>query len=82
MFPFWAPGSDGWAAAKKLGFHWAPFISGRLGRMGGQELGSHLGSLHVSFLGSGVGWVGRGQESRLMFPSFWAPPGQEALSES
>ena len=26
ILPFWAPGSDGWAAAKKLGFRWVPFI--------------------------------------------------------
>ena len=36
----------------------------------GRGHGLSLGSLHVSFLGFWVGWVGRGQESRLMFPSF------------
>ncbi|OLP82327.1 hypothetical protein AK812_SmicGene37021 [Symbiodinium microadriaticum] len=79
MFPFWAPGSDGWAVATGLGFRWAPFmfpfwapgsdarswapiglpsyfLSGRL---------VPLGSLHISFLGSWVGWVSRGQEAGL-----------------
>ena len=46
MFPFWAPGSDGWAAAKKLGFHWVPFIlpfwaAGSDGWAAANELGSH-----------------------------------------
>ena len=61
---------------------WAPLFSlcsqgcsHSVGR--GQRAGlPSLGSLHVSFLGSWVGWVGRGQESGLcwapfMFPSFW-----------
>ena len=94
IFPFWAPGSDGWAAAKKLGSHWAPFIlpswapgsdgwSARprswapvglpsssfwvLGRMGGprKKAGLPLSSLHISFLGSWVGWVARCQEAGL-----------------
>ena len=69
IFPFWAPGSDGWAAAKKLGSRWAPFmfpsfwvlgsqyfLSALLGRMGGPRPGLSLGSLH--------GWVGRGQRTR------------------
>ena len=90
MFPFWAPGSDGWAAATGLGSHWAPFmftlwagrmggprqrgwasielpscfLSGLLGRMG-DGAGLPLGSLHVSFLGSWVGWVGRGNGAGL-----------------
>ena len=48
---FLGPGSDGWAVAKKLSFHWAPFII-------------------ISFLGSWVGWVGRGHEK---LGSHWAP---------
>ena len=69
MFPFWAPGSDGWVAATGLGSRWAPFVLW----MGGPRqrgwlqprkerygAGLPLGSLHVSFLGSRVGWVGRG----------------------
>ena len=109
MFPFWAPGSDGWAAATGLGSHWAPFmftlwagrmggprqrgwasielpscfLSGLLGRMG-DGAGLPLGSLHVSFLGSWVGWVGRGNGARLPLgslhvsfrmggPRHWAP---------
>ena len=60
MFPFWVPGSDGWAAAKNLGFVGLPscfLLSGScVGWVGrGKEAGLPLGSLHISFLGS---WVG------------------------
>ena len=60
-----------------LGSHSAPFIGmggprprgwapvGRIGSDGwsAAKAGLPFGSLHVSFLGSWVGWVGRGQES-------------------
>ncbi|OLP92779.1 hypothetical protein AK812_SmicGene25366 [Symbiodinium microadriaticum] len=84
MFPFWAPGSDGWAAAKKLGSHWAPFIlpfwaAGSDGWAAANELGSHWAPFMFPLLGrmggSWVGWVGRGKEAGLLlgiFP-FWAP---------
>ena len=108
MFPFWAPGSDGWAAAKNLGSRWPPFMFPSfwvLGRMGGPRQRSwasigfpsyflsgllgRIGSLHVSFfLGSWVGWVGRGQEAGLALGSLhiafldswvgWVGRGQEA----
>ena len=75
--PFSSLHSDGWAAAKKLGSRWHVSLSGLLGRMGGprptKRAGIPLRSLHVSFLGSWVGWVGRGLGSRwapFMFPSF------------
>ena len=81
MFPFWAPGSDGWAAATGLGFRWAPFMfpfcswAGWVGP--GQEAGLPLSSLRVSFLGSCIGWVSRAEKlgsrwAPFMFP-FWAP---------
>ena len=38
---------------------------------GSRRRGWVLVGLHVFFLGSWVGWVGRGKESRLMFPVFW-----------
>ena len=62
-------------SAKKLGFHWAPFIFPFCGWAGAKKLGSRW-ALHVSFLGSWVGWVGRSQEAGscwapFMFPSFW-----------
>ena len=39
--------------------------------MGGKKAGLPLSSLHISFLGSWVGWVSRW--AAFMFPSFWAP---------
>ena len=58
-------GSDGWAAAKKLGSCWAPFIFlsfwilGRMDIIGLPECGLSLGSFHISFfLGLGSdGWA-------------------------
>ena len=34
VFPFWAPGWDGWAAATGRGCHWAPFMFSFLGCLG------------------------------------------------
>ena len=83
IFPFWAPGSDGWAAAKKL--------SGLLGRMGGPRPRSWAPvGLPSCFLLSGcwVGWVGRSKEAGLSLDSVhisflrswvaWVVRGQEA----
>ena len=71
------PGSDGWAAAKKLGFYWAYFLSGLLGRMGGPLPRSWaLVGLPSCFLLSGLlgrmggGWVGRGKEAGLPLAPF------------
>ena len=63
---FLGPGSDGSAAAKKLGYDWGPFIWWAAAK----KLGLPLGSLHVSFfLGFWVGWVGRDQEAGLALGS-------------
>ena len=73
-------GPPAWAAAKKLGSRWAPFMfpsfwaPGSDGWARGQEAGLALGSFHIAFLGS---WVDRGTEAGFhcvpfVFP-FWAP---------
>ena len=66
------PGSDGWAAAKKLGSHWAPFIFPFWAPgSDGWSAALPLGSLHASFfLGSWVGWVGRSDGVGLPLGSF------------
>ena len=70
MFPFfWAPGSDGWTAANKLGWHWAPFI---LPKGGPRRRVWVFVGLPSCFLSSGswVGWVGRRKEAGLALGSF------------
>ena len=84
VFLFWAPGSDGWSAAKKLGsLSLCSLLSGLLGRMGGPRPTSwaRIG-LPSSFLSSWadgwaaakswsrVGRVGRGREAGLALGSF------------
>ena len=63
------PGSDGWAAAKKLGFYWAPFI-----------FPFWAPSRWAPFMfpsfwapGSRGGWVGRGKEAGLPLAPFILP---------
>ena len=92
MFPFWAAGSDGWAAARGwvfVGLLHVSFLGSWVGWVGrGQEAGLSLGSLHTSFLGGWVGWVGRGQRAGLPLSSLhvsflgswggWVGRGQES----
>ena len=82
---FWAPGSDGWAAAKKLGFMFPSFWV--LGPDGWprQRSWAPLTSLHISFLGSWVGWVVRPGSwapvellSRFLLSGSWVGSGREA----
>ena len=82
---FLGPGSDGWAAAKKLGFDCSSHISFLGSWVGwasrGQEAGLPLGSLHVSFF---LGPRSDGWEAAEKLVSFlgswvgWVVRGQEA----
>ena len=82
IFPFWALGSDGQAAAKKLGSRWAPFMFPSFWAPGsdGWATAKKL-SLHISFLESWVGWVVRGQKAGLLLGSlqvsFFLGPGSD-----